>query len=108
MQWLLSATMVVAHHWPGRSPETVEWFIEIQEKQKMIRRFPLVTIAATILALSLAASASMAGDGQLGQVAEELKTALAADPVQVTQKGASVMLTSSADAMLRLIASESV
>ena len=74
----------------------------------MIRRFPPVAIAATILALSLIASASMAGDGHLGPLAQELKTALAADPVQVTQKGASVMLTSSADAMLRLIASESV
>ena len=65
----------------------------------MIRRFPLVAIAATTLALSLTASASMAGDGQLGQVAEELKTALAADPVEVTQKVGSVTLTSSADAM---------
>ena len=35
----------------------------------MIRRFP-VAIAVTILALSLTASASMLGDGQLGQVAE--------------------------------------
>ena len=41
----------------------------------MIRRFPIV-IAATTLALSLTASASMLGDGQLGQVAEQLKTAL--------------------------------
>jgi chemotaxis protein MotB len=65
----------------------------------MIRRFPLVAIAATTLALSLTASASMAGDGQLGQVAEELKTGLAADPVEVTQKVGSVTLTSSADAM---------
>src|SRR4249920_630476 len=64
----------------------------------MIGRFPLA-IAATTLALSLTASASMAGDGQLGQVAEELKTALAADPVEVTQKVGSVTLTSSADAM---------
>ena len=38
----------------------------------MIRRFPLVTIAATILALSLTASASMAEDEQLSQVAEQL------------------------------------
>jgi len=65
----------------------------------MIRRFPLVTIAAATLALSLTASASMAGDGQLGQVAEELKTALAADPVKVTQQVGSITLTSSADAM---------
>ena len=36
----------------------------------MIRRFP-VAIAATILVLSLAASASMAADGQIGQVAEQ-------------------------------------
>jgi hypothetical protein len=42
----------------------------------MIRRFP-VAIAATILALSLTASASILGDSQLGQVAEQLKTALA-------------------------------
>jgi len=65
----------------------------------MISRFPLVAIAATTLALSLTASASMAGDGQLGPVAQELKTALAADPVEVTQKAGSVTLTSSADAM---------
>src|SRR6516162_6025047 len=65
----------------------------------MIRRFPPAAIAATILALSLTASVSMAGDRHLGPVAQELKTALAADPVEVTQKGVSVMLTSSADAM---------
>jgi hypothetical protein len=35
----------------------------------MIRRFPLVAITATILPLSLTASASLAGDGQLGRVA---------------------------------------
>jgi len=64
----------------------------------MIRRFPLA-IAATILALSLTASASMAGDEQLGQVAEQLRTALAGDPVEVTQKAGSVTLTSSADTM---------
>ena len=64
----------------------------------MIRRFP-VAIAATILVLSLTASASMAGDGQLGQVAEQLRTALAGDPVEVTQKAGSVTLTSSADTM---------
>ena len=64
----------------------------------MIRRFPIV-IAATTLALSLTASASMAGDGQLGQVAEQFRTALAGDPVEVTQKAGSVTLTSSADAM---------
>ena len=50
----------------------------MKKKQKMIRRFP-VAIAATTLALSLTASASMAGDGQLGQVAEQLKTALATE-----------------------------
>jgi chemotaxis protein MotB len=65
----------------------------------MIRRFPLVAITAATLALSLTASASMAGNGQLGQVAEQLKTALAADPVEVTQKVGSVTLTSSADKM---------
>ena len=65
----------------------------------MIRRFPPVVIAATTLALSLTASPSMAGDGQLGQVAEELKTALAVDPVKVTQQVGSITLTSSADAM---------
>jgi chemotaxis protein MotB len=70
----------------------------LKKKQKMIRRFP-VAIAATTLALSLTASASMAGDGQLGQVAEQLKTALTADPVEVTPKVVSVTLTSSADAM---------
>src|SRR6516225_10356531 len=37
---------------------------KFRRKQKMIRRFPLVTIAAATLALSLTASASMAGDGQ--------------------------------------------
>ena len=67
-------------------------------KQKMIRRFP-IAIAATILALSLTASASIMGDSQLGQVAEQLKTALAGDPVEVTQKVVLVRLTSSADAM---------
>jgi chemotaxis protein MotB len=67
-------------------------------KQKMIRRFP-IAIAATTLALSLTAAASMLGDGQLGQVAEQLKTALAGDPVEVTQKVVLVRLTSSADAM---------
>jgi outer membrane protein OmpA-like peptidoglycan-associated protein len=73
--------------------------IEIpRRKQKMIRSFP-VAIAATILALSLTASASMAEDEQLSQVAEQLKTALAADPVEVTQKAGSVTLTSSTDAM---------
>jgi hypothetical protein len=41
----------------------------------------------------------MLGDGQLGQVAEQLKTALAGDPVEVTQKVVVVKLTSSADAM---------
>ena len=64
----------------------------------MIRRFS-VAIAATTLALSLTASATMAGDGQLSQVAEQLKTALAGDPVVVTQQVVSVTLTSSADAM---------
>ena len=64
----------------------------------MIRRFP-VAIVSTALALSLTASASMTGDGQLGPVAEELKTALAADPVEVTQKVGSIKITSSADAM---------
>ena len=64
----------------------------------MIRRFP-VAIAATTLALSLTASASILRDGQLGQVAEQLKTALAGDPVEVTQKVVLVRLTSSADAM---------
>jgi outer membrane protein OmpA-like peptidoglycan-associated protein len=72
--------------------------LKIRRKQKMIRRFP-VAIATTILALSLTASASMAEDGQFGQVAEQLRTALAGDPVEVTQKSGSVTLTSSADAM---------
>jgi hypothetical protein len=70
----------------------------MKKKQTVIRRFP-VAIAATSLALSLAASAAMAGDGQLGLVAEQLKTALTADPVEVTPKVVSVTLTSSADAM---------
>jgi hypothetical protein len=60
--------------------------LKFRRKQKMIRRFP-VAIAATILVLSLAASVSMAADGQIGQVAEQLRTALAGDPVAVTQKG---------------------
>ena len=64
----------------------------------MIRRFPVV-IAWTILVLRLSASASMAADGQIGQVAEQLRTALAGDPVEVTQKVDSVTLTSSADTM---------
>ena len=64
----------------------------------MIRRFPLA-IAGTILVLSLSASASTAADAQIGQVAEQLRTALAGDPVQVTQKAGSVTLTSSADTM---------
>ena len=64
----------------------------------MTRRLPLA-IAATILALSLSASASSLGDGQLGQVAEQLRTALTGDPVEVTQKAGSVTLTSSADTM---------
>jgi hypothetical protein len=51
----------------------------------MIRRFS-VAIATSTLALSLTAFASILGDGQLGQVAEQLKTALAGDPVEVTQK----------------------
>ena len=55
-------------------------------------------IVATTLALSLTAFTSMAGD-ELSQVAEQLKTALAAEPVEITQKGGSVTLTSSADAM---------
>jgi chemotaxis protein MotB len=41
----------------------------------------------------------MAGSGQLSQVAEQLKTALGGDPVEVTQQVVSVTLTSSADAM---------
>ena len=64
----------------------------------MIRRFP-IAIAATTLALSLTASASILGDSQLGQVAEQLKTALAGDPVEVTQRVVLVRLTSGADAM---------
>ena len=64
----------------------------------MIRRFPVV-IAWTILVLRLSASASMAADGQIGQVAEQLRTVLAGDPVEVTQKVDSVTLTSSADTM---------
>ena len=64
----------------------------------MIRRFP-VAIAATTLALCLIASVSMAEDEQLSQVAEQLKTALAGDAVEVTQRAGSVTLTSSADAM---------
>jgi chemotaxis protein MotB len=71
---------------------------ESQEKQKMIRRFP-VAIGATILAVSLIASVSMAGDEQLSQVAEQLKTALAGEQVEVAQRIVSVTLTSSADAM---------
>ena len=64
----------------------------------MIGRFP-VAIAATTLALSLTASASMLGDEQLGRVAEQLETALAGDPVEVTQKVVLLRLTSGADAM---------
>ena len=62
----------------------------------MIRRF---AIGATILVLSLSGSASMAADGQIGQIAEQLRTALAGDPLEVTQKAGSVTLTSSADTM---------
>ena len=91
---LISAPLLAG----GGPPEIVECSTVIQEK-KMIRRFPPAAIAATVLALSLTASVSMAEDGHLGPLAQELKTALAADPVEVTQKGVSVMLTSSADAM---------
>ena len=66
--------------------------------KKMIRWFP-IAIAAPMLTLSLTASASLLGDGQLGQVAEQLKTALAGDPVEVTEKTVLIRLTSSADAM---------
>ena len=55
-------------------------------------------IVATTLALSLTAFTSMAGD-ELSQVAEQLKTALAGDPVEVTQKVVLIRLTSSSDAM---------
>src|SRR4029077_3821066 len=72
--------------------------LKFTRKQKMMRRFP-VAIAATALALCMIASASMAEDEQLSQVAEQLKTALAGDPVEVTQKAGSVTVTSSADAM---------
>lgn len=64
----------------------------------MIRRLPVV-IAATTLALSLTASASLLEDSQLGQLAEQLRTALSGDPVEITQKIVLVRLTSSADAM---------
>ena len=60
----------------------------------MIRRFP-VAIAATILVLSLAASASMAAPGPAGAP----RSVIAGDPVEVTQKAGSVTLTSSADTM---------
>src|SRR6516225_3030733 len=66
---------------------------------KVFQEISQVAIAATILALSLTASASMAEDEQLSQVAEQLKTALAGDSVEVTQRAGSVTLTSSADAM---------
>jgi chemotaxis protein MotB len=41
----------------------------------------------------------MAGGGQLNQAAEQLRTALAEDPVVITQQVVSVSLASSADAM---------
>jgi hypothetical protein len=53
----------------------------------------------TPVASQSTASASMAGAEQLSQDVEQLKTALAGDPVVVTQQVVSVTLTSSADSM---------
>src|SRR3974390_1414046 len=64
----------------------------------MVPKFP-AAIATATLALSLIANTSMAGGGHLSQDAEQLKSALAEDPVQITQRVVSVTLTSSADAM---------
>ena len=66
----------------------------------MIRSFP-VAIAATTLALSLTLSQAMAAGEQLQliQDAEQLKTALAGEPVVLTPQIVSVTATSSADSM---------
>jgi chemotaxis protein MotB len=73
-------------------------FTEIGEEQMMLRRFP-VAVAATALALSLTAHAPKAEDAPLGQIAEQLKTALSDAPVQVTQEVVAIVITSGADAM---------
>jgi chemotaxis protein MotB len=54
-------------------------------------------LAAGTLVLGVAACGMMGS--KLGQVDDQLKTALAGEPVQVTQQDGSVTLTSSADAM---------
>ncbi len=56
------------------------------------------TLPAGVLALTLSACASMMGN-TLDQRVDELKSALAGEPVQITKQGNSLKLTSSADAM---------
>jgi chemotaxis protein MotB len=55
-------------------------------------------LAAAMFALTLSACASMMGN-KLDKVADELKTALAGEPVDVTKHDGSIVITSSADYM---------
>ncbi|HET9019869.1 MAG TPA: OmpA family protein [Acetobacteraceae bacterium] len=66
----------------------------------MVRSFTSALAVAT-LALSLSACASMSSmmQSKLDKDADELKTALAGEPVEVTKQDGSVKLTSSADAL---------
>jgi hypothetical protein len=61
----------------------------------MIRKAASILAAGT-LALALAACASMMGN-QLNKDADELRTALAGEPVAVTTQDSSVIIASSAD-----------
>jgi hypothetical protein len=59
-----------------------------------------LTVAATALSLSLSSQAMAAGEQlQLIQDAEQLKTALAGEPVVLTPQIVSVTITSGADKM---------
>jgi hypothetical protein len=59
-------------------------------------RNPTSVLAAVTLALALSACAAMMGS-KLDKDADELKTALAGEPVEVTKQDGSIKLTSSAD-----------
>ncbi|MCW3473436.1 OmpA/MotB family protein [Limobrevibacterium gyesilva] len=63
---------------------------------RLFRR-PARLVLAGMVALALAACASMTGGNKLKDVADELKTALAGEPVQVAMSDGSVTITSSAD-----------
>ncbi|MBV8402191.1 MAG: OmpA family protein [Acetobacteraceae bacterium] len=61
-------------------------------------RKPVAAYAAiALLALTLAACASLMGQSKLDQVADQLKSALAGEPVDVTKEKGQIKLTSSAD-----------